>query len=167
MRQGFAVLVAVSLYQALFFTHLLGVFGFLLSHGVSAGVALKLRNERDPVRIDALLQLSASSVPSFYISFVVLLIGGIWAGFEGGWWSFGWIWASIGVLVAILVSMYAIAGPYYRRVRTIVQAMARGSEAVTTEQLERILRAPSALWNAVLGFAAILAILYFMVFKPF
>ncbi|HUG88166.1 MAG TPA: DUF2269 family protein [Actinomycetota bacterium] len=161
------MLVAISAYQLWFFVHLLGVFGFLLSHGVSAAVALKLRSERDPVRIDALLQLSGSAVPALYGSFLVLLAGGIVAGFLGSWWSQMWIWASIGILVAILISMYAIAGPYYRRVRTIVQAMARGSEAVTAEQLDGILRAPSALWNSILGFAAILAILYLMVFKPF
>lgn len=167
MRQGFAVLVAVSAYQVWFFVHLLGVFGLFLAHGVSAGVALKLRRERDPARLDALLQLSGSSIPAFYVSLLVLLAGGIVAGFMGSWWRFGWIWASIGILVAIIITMYAIAGPYYRRVRTIVQAMTRGSEAVTSEQLDEILRAPSALWNAIFGFAALLAIPYLMVFKPF
>lgn len=161
------MLVAISAYQLWFFVHLLGVFGLFLSHGVSAGVALKLRRERDPVRIDALLQLSASSIPAFYVSFLVLVTGGVVAGFLGSWWSQMWIWASIGILVAILISMYAIAGPYYRRVRTIVQAMARGSEAVTSEQLDGILRAPSALWNAIFGFTALLVIPYLMVFKPF
>lgn len=161
------MLVAISAYQIWFFVHLLGVFGLYLAHGISAGVALKLRSERDPAKIDALLQLSASAIPAFYVSFLVLLTGGIVAGFLGSWWSQMWIWASIGILVAILVTMYAIAGPYYRRVRTIVQAMARGSEAVTSEQLDGILRAPSALWNAILGFAALLVIPYLMVFKPF
>lgn len=161
------MLVAISAYQLWFFVHLLGVFGLFLAHGISAGVALKLRSERDPVRLDALLQLSGSAIPAFYVSLLVLLAGGIVAGFLGSWWGFGWIWASIGILVAIIVTMYAIAGPYYRRVRTIVQAMARGSEAVTPQQLDEILRAPSALWNAIFGFAALLAIPYLMVFKPF
>ena len=44
------------------FAHLAGVFGFLVAHGVSAGVGLRLRKERDPVRARALLDLSASSL---------------------------------------------------------------------------------------------------------
>ena len=158
---------AVSAYVVWRFVHFLGVFGFLLAHGISAGVALKLRKERDPARIEALLQLSGSSVPALYVSFVVLLAGGIGAGFVTAAWSRTWIWVSIGILAAILAVMWAVAGPYYRRVRTIVQAMVGGSEAVTPEQLDRVLRSPAALWNAILGFAGLLAILYLMVFRPF
>ena len=154
-------------YQWWFFVHLVGVFAFLLSHGVSAGVALKLRRERDPAKIDALLQLSSSSVGWFWPSIGLLLLGGVVAGFLGSWWRFGWIWASLGILALMTVEMLIVARPYYQRVGTIVRAMAGGSEAVTAEQLDRVLRASTALVNAILGFAAILGILYLMIFKPF
>lgn len=154
-------------YQWWFFVHLLGVFGFLLSHGISAGVALKLRKERDPAKIDALLQLSSWSVSWLWPSIGVLLLGGVVAGFLGSWWSFAWIWASLGILVFMIVEMTVVASPYYRRVRTIVSAMAGGSEAVTAEQLDEVLRATPALLNAILGFSAIGGILYLMIFKPF
>lgn len=160
-------MVAVSAYQWWFFVHLLGVFGFLLSHGVSAGVALKLRRERDPARIDALLQLSSSSVGSMWVSLGVLLLGGVVGGFLGNWWSMGWIWTALGILILMVVEMMVVASPYYKRVGTIARAMAGGSEAVTAEQLDEVLRASPSLTNATLGFAALLAILYLMIFKPF
>ena len=40
------------------FLHIAGVFAFLTAHGVSVGVAFKLRRERDPQRILALNELS-------------------------------------------------------------------------------------------------------------
>ena len=42
--------------------HLVGVFVFLLSHGVSVGVLLRLRRERDPAKVAALLELSGTSI---------------------------------------------------------------------------------------------------------
>ncbi len=39
---------------------MLGVFGFLLAHGTSAGVAFALRRERNAEEIDALLSRSGS-----------------------------------------------------------------------------------------------------------
>lgn len=154
-------------YQWWFFVHLAGVFAFLLSHGVSAGVALKLRRERDPAKIDALLQLSSSSVTWFWPSIGTLLLGGVVAGFLGKWWGFGWIWGSLGILGFMIVEMLLVARPYYRRVGTIVRAMAGGSEVVTAEQLDAVLGASPALINAILGFASIFGILYLMIFKPF
>lgn len=149
------------------FVHLLGVFGFLLSHGVSVGVALKLRRERDPARIDSLLQLSSWSITFLWPSLGVLLLGGLVLTFTVAYPSELWIWVSLGILVLMIVEMTAVASPYYRRVRTIVSAMAGGSEAVTAEQLDEVLRSSPALFNAILGFAAIIALLYLMVFKPF
>ena len=40
------------------FIHIVAAFGFVLSHGVSAFVAFRIRAERDPARIGALLDLS-------------------------------------------------------------------------------------------------------------
>lgn len=149
------------------FVHLAGVVAFLLAHGVSVGVALKLRGERDPARIDALLHLSSASIGWLHPTLGVLVLGGVVGGFLGDWWSFGWIWASIGILVAIYVLMFVVGTGYYKRVREIVGAMTAGSEAVSTEQLARVLRAPRALWNAAIGFVGLFSILYLMVFKPF
>src|SRR6266545_8083830 len=110
------------MYQFWVFVHLAGVFGFLLAHGVSAAVALSLRRERDPQRVRALLELSSWTLSGFYVSFVVLLAGGITAGFLGHWWGQGWIWAALGVLILMMGAMYGLASPYYKRLRLAVGA---------------------------------------------
>src|SRR6266536_4036151 len=133
------------------FVHLVGVFGFLLSHGVSVMVTFRLRKERDPGRITHLLEVSGTSIKGFYWSLAVLLVGGVAAGFLGHWWGQGWIWAAIATLVIVSLAMYVMARPYYRRVGLVARAMAGGSQAVTDAQLDQILRGSRPNTFAALG----------------
>jgi plastocyanin len=153
-------------YQWWVFVHLVGVFGLLASHGVSIAVTFRLRAERDPARAVTLLEISSSTIIAFYVSLGVLLLGGIVAAFDGGWWGYGWIWASLATLAAIFVAMYALARPYYQRIRFVATALAEGSRAVTPEQFEKLLKAPQPLSIAGIGFAGLAVILYLMLFKP-
>jgi Cupredoxin-like domain len=153
-------------YQWWVFVHLAGVFGLLVSHGVSVAVTFRLRAERDPARAVALLEISSSTISAFYVSLGVLLLGGIVAAFDGGLWGYGWIWASLTTLAAIIGAMYGLARPYYHRIRFVASALAEGSHAVTPEQFERLLKAPRSLSVAAIGFAGLAVILYLMLFKP-
>lgn len=130
-------------------------------------MAFRLRRERDPRRIMALLELSSSSVILMYASLAVLLTGGIVAGFVGHWWSHAWIWVSLGALFAVMVAMYALGTLYYRRLRRIVGAMANGAQAITGERLAEVLSGPRPWILAAIGFGGIVFLLYLMVFKPF
>lgn len=154
-------------YQWWVFLHIAGVFAFLVAHGVSVGVAFRLRNERDPRRIMALLDLSSWSISLMYVGLVLLLAGGIVAGFMGDWWGQGWIWVALGTLVAVMVAMYVVASGYYKRLRLIVGAMADGSQAVGEDRLAELLEGPRPWVLSVIGFGGILFILYLMLFKPF
>ncbi|MGH3452685.1 MAG: hypothetical protein ACRDQW_18680 [Haloechinothrix sp.] len=154
-------------YQWWVFLHIAGVFVFLVAHGVSIGVSMRLRQERDPKRIMALLDVSSSSISGLYVGLVLLLAGGVVAGFVGDWWGQGWIWVALGTLVAVMVLMYAMATNYYKRLRLIVGAMADGSEAVSDERLAELLAGPRPVVLAVLGSGGLLFILYLMLFKPF
>ena len=148
------------------FLHLAGVFGFLLAHGVSVAAAIRLRNERDAAKINALLDLSGRTILPFNIALSVLLAGGIGAAFTGNLWGFGWIWLSIAILVATTVVMYAMARPYYQRVRFISRAMAEGTKAVSAEEFDGVLRDRRPLVVMWIGGAGLAAILYLMIFKP-
>ena len=154
------------MYQWWVFVHLVGVFGLLVSHGVSVAVTFRLRAERDPVRAVTLLQISSSSISAFYASLAVLLLGGIVAAFDGRLWGYGWIWASVATLAVVMLAMYALARPYYHRIRFVATALADGSRAVTPEQFEKLLKAPRSLSIAAIGFAGLALILYLMLFKP-
>jgi plastocyanin len=153
-------------YQVWVFVHLAGVFGLLVSHGVSVAVTFRLRAERDPARVVTLLEMSSSSITAFYASLAVLLLGGVVAAFDGDLWGYGWIWASLATLAAVIVAMYVLARPYYHRIRFVATALAEGSAAVTPEQFERLLKAPRSLTVASIGFAGLALILYLMLFKP-
>ena len=146
--------------------HVAGAFGFVMAHGVSAYVTLRLPRERDPARVSQLLELSASSVGFMWNAIGVLLIGGIAAGFTGHFWGQAWIWAAIVVLIAVMAAMYAMATTWATRLRTISAAMVQGTEAVSPEQYEEILRSRRPHWIAAVGFIGLLILLWLMIFKP-
>ena len=108
------------MYDWLVFLHVLGTFGFLLAHGASAMVSFQLRRERNRERICALLDLSSSSYGLLYSSLGLLLLSGIITGFLGRWWRWIWIWAALGLLIAIVLLMYALGSSYYTQVRKAV-----------------------------------------------
>lgn len=168
-------MIAATAYGWWVLVHIVGAFGFFMAHGVSAAVALKLRRERDLERIRALLDLSAASLGALYGSLLVLLAGGIVAGFVGDWWGQGWIWTAIGVLVALIVAMYALASTYYTRLREAagIQTYEQRKKGIEPgppappQELEAILGSARPLVISGIGFAGLLVILWLMVLKPF
>ena len=114
-----------------------------------------------------MLQLSGSSVTGMYVSLLWLIVFGVVAGIQGGFWNDGWFWISIGLLVLAVGEMSAVARPYYQRVKEAVEVRPSGVPRRSDEELEEILRSPVALWNAVFGVAVLLAITWLMIFKPF
>jgi plastocyanin/uncharacterized membrane protein len=148
------------------FLHIAGAFGFLMAHGVSAYATLKLPKERDPARVATLLELSASSVGFMWNAIGVLLVGGIAAGFTGHFWGQGWIWAAIIVLVAVMAAMYGMGTTWAKRLRTISAALTEGTQAVSQQQFEEILRSRRPYSIAGIGFAGLIVILWLMIFKP-
>lgn len=154
------------MYQWFVFVHLVGVFGFLLAHGVSVGVSFRLRTERNIERVNALLELSSQAITPFWISLMVLLVGGITATFLGDLWGAAWIWAAIATLVVVTVLMFILATSYFRRVRFIARAVSEGTDAVTPEQFDEVLRSRRPITIAVVGFIGLAFILYLMLFKP-
>jgi plastocyanin len=148
------------------FVHVVGVLAFMASHGVSMGVLFKLRRERDPKAVSDLLALSASATRWFYPSFLLLLAGGIGAGFALHVWGKVWIWVAIGILIVVIMAMYGMASNYYRKVRLVAGAMAEGSQAVTPEQFDGVLSQSQPVIVSVIGIVGLLAILYLMIFQP-
>jgi len=142
------------------FVHLLGAFGFIASHGATAAITFRLRKERDPVRVVAFLDLSRSTRGLMHGSFALLLLGGIGAGFHGKWWSSGWIWTALGLLLVLFGAAFPLAVPYFKAIR-------RAAEAPDPEELARLLASRRGLVLAWVESLGILVILYLMVFKPF
>jgi len=152
--------------------HVVGAFLFILSHGVSTWMAIAIRGERDRARIGALLSLSGLSMFGVYLGLLVMLVGGIWAGIAGGHFGRGWIWASLGALVLVVVLMYAVATPFFIRLRGAAGVPARGvapdpALALSDAELAAMVdRAPVVPLLAI-GSGGLLLILWLMVVKPF
>ena len=140
---------------------------FVLFHGVSVIAGLRVRKETDRTRIAILLQTSGSALAGTYVSLLWLVAFGVVAGIQGGFWNDGWFWISVGLLVVVVLEMGAVARPYYQRVKEAVEVRPSGVPRRSDEELAEILRSPVALWNAVFGFAVLLAITWLMIFKPF
>jgi MFS family permease len=156
------------------FIHVAAAFLFVLGHGVSMSVSYRIRKERDPARIRALLELSGGSLGLVYVSLLTLLIAGIVAGVMAGAFGRGWVWVSLVVLVVIIALMYGLASRYYGRVREAVgmrayQTAKDGPDPTpaSAEELAALLdtRRPDAI--ALVGLVGLLVLLWLMIFKPF
>jgi hypothetical protein len=142
--------------------HFVGALGFIAAHGATATVTFKIRGERDPVRIRAMLDLSRATRALMHASFLLLVGAGVALGFQMRWWSSGWIWASLALLVFLFAAAFPLAVPYFRAIRRVVEA-----DRVDSEELARLLRSPRGLVLAWIETIGILVILYLMVYKPF
>jgi hypothetical protein len=158
------------MYQWLVLLHLVGVFGFLLAHGVSVFVVFRIRAERDLAALRALLSLSMTAGSVTFISLLVLLAGGISAAFVGGWWSRGWPWAALGVLVVVWGAMSAQAGNAMRWLRVAVGIQGPGKgvgQPGTAEEIAAAVARVRPAISAIIGFVGLAALLWLMVLKPF
>ena len=153
-------------------THVIGAFGFVLAHGVSASVAFRLRTARSPEQVTTLMDLSGGSLIVAYASLLVVLVAGIAAGFMGDWWGRAWIWLAIGLLLAIATSMYVVGTKYYVRVRHAVgQPAPQDPEGTTFEPvgpdaLARLLDSRRPYLLAAIGGGGLVALIALMVLKP-
>ena len=160
------------MYPYIVLLHVVGAFVFALAHGVSVAVGLRLRGAQSREQVAGLLELSGMAIGGLYVGLLLLLVGGIWAGFAGEHWDSLWIWVAIGILVVVMVAMYAIATPFYGRMRaaagvlTDPKQVARYGE-IGPDELARMGASSRPIWLALIGGIGLLAILWLMVVKPF
>ncbi|MBI2762276.1 MAG: hypothetical protein HYX54_00745 [Chloroflexi bacterium] len=157
--------------------HVLAAFGFVLVHGASAMVAFKLRGERDRTRIQALLELSNAFLNWMYVALLVLLVAGILSGIAGGHWTDGryWLWASLGLLIAIIAAMYVFAAPHFEALRHALgmatfndlQKKLTPPPPATDAELARLLESSKPMQAAVIGIGGIALVVALMMLKPF
>jgi len=125
---------------------------------------MRLRRERNPARMSALLDASAAARGWTYAGIAVLGTGGLIDAFLGHWWSAGWVWTSIGVFVAMIGVLVALAMPYYRHLRLAVDRAASTGE---DRELDRLAASAIPVVILAVGVIGLAAILWLMVFKPF
>jgi hypothetical protein len=153
--------------------HVAAGFTFALAHGVSAFTALKLRGERDPGRVIALLDLSRYTLPISDIAILLLLVSGVIGGFVGSYWGHLWIWISIAVLVGLFAYMSLRGVKHHDAIRHALGLAGfydkKGAPLpeVDPSALASALDSPRALELTAVGGVGLLALLWLMVVKPF
>jgi Na+-transporting methylmalonyl-CoA/oxaloacetate decarboxylase gamma subunit len=163
------------MYPWLIFLHVISAFAFFLAHGATATVMFRLRSERDPARLMALLDLSPAVSGIMGITLLLLLVTGILAGFMGRLWGRGWIWAALILLIAITFMMSFIGRLYFDRVR---HALGKATDedqrkknapppALTPDELAAVINAGRPTLLAVIGLGGLAVITWLMMFKPF
>lgn len=164
----------MNLYPWLVFLHVSGGFTFVLGHGASAMAALRLRTEREPDRVRALLELSSWSLTAAYAGLMLLVAAGIAAGFGGGWWGRFWIWAALGLLILITVAMYPLGSQHYAKVRHAVGLKSYQDkkddpdpQPVSAPELDALLASNRPAILAAIGGGGLLVIIWLMVVQPF
>lgn len=152
----------VSHYLLLRFLHVLGAFGFVAAHGATAIVTFKIRHERNPVRIQTMLDLSRATRGLMYGSFLLLVGAGIATATILSFWSQRWLWTSIAILTVLFGAAFPLAVPYFGAIRRAI-----AEEPVDERKLAGLLAGSRGLWLAWIETLGIVAILYLMMFKPF
>ena len=160
------------MYNWLLYGHIASVAGFLLAHGASAAMGLRLRQETTPDGIRSLTDLSKRTTRVMYAFIVLIVITGLFLGFQGRWWSHGWIWAALGLLI-ITIGIMSVLSRRYNAVRGAVGLPIRSGRQVTTtapaspEEIRRLVEAAPAGLMTAIGVIALALLLGLMILKPF
>jgi multisubunit Na+/H+ antiporter MnhB subunit len=164
------------MYPWMVYLHILAVAAFLLAHGASSVISLRLRSEPDPDLARAWLQLTASNLVfgALYASLLLLLVTGVIAGLMGHWWRHAWIWLSLFLLIAIVVAMFFIGSRYYSKLRKALgmpyfdgRREQPATDPAPEAEVAALLANSPAISLTVIGFGGIALILWLMMFKPF
>lgn len=154
--------------------HVLGVLVFVLAHGVSAAVLLRIRSERDPASLRTLLDLSRRSVNVMGVGFLLWFLSGILAGFSGNFWTTGrlWIWVSLVIAILITGQMTPMGRFYLNRVRTALGVDEKTGVYDPTVQvdaaaLEAAIASGQPALVAAIGVTGLAVITWLMIAKPF
>ena len=92
-----------------------GLVVFVACHGVSMFAAFALRQQTDPRAVASTLAVSQRATRLAYLGLLLLIVGGVLAASSTNLWGQAWIIWSVVVLIAVLISMYSLATPYYIR----------------------------------------------------
>ena len=164
----------LALVPWLVFLHVLSAITFFLGHGASVAMAFKIRSETDFARIRAMLDLSASTVGIMFISFLAMGLTGLVMPFILKLWDKGWIWASIVLMIIVVVQMGMMNNKRYKHLRRMVglpymsgrkhfEAEKPASQAEVEAHLKK-LRVEELTF---VGYVIPMIVLWLMVFKPF
>jgi uncharacterized membrane protein len=163
-----------SVYLWIKFIHVAASVTFIMGHGGAVAFSFRVKKEKELERVRAMLDLSQSMWGVYMLSWLVLMIGGIINGFMGKWWSQGWIWASLVLMLVITVWMFILGFKNYHPLRKAFGMPYRGTkgefpaeEPLPEEERTALIAATRPMELLVIGYGGYVLILWLMIFKPF
>lgn len=164
----------LALVPWLVFLHTLSALLFFLAHGTSVAMAFQIRKEKEFARIGAMLDLSAATIGVMFLSFLALGLTGLAMPFVLKIWNQGWVWASIVLMIVVVVQMGIMNDKRYKHLRRMIGQpyMIGGkkfpAEAPATQsEVEAHIKTLRVEELVVVGIVIPVIVLWLMVFKPF
>jgi len=158
----------------LVFLHVLSAFTFFLAHGTSVAMAFRIRSETNFERIRAMLDLSASTIMTIFISFLVMGLTGLILPFTKKLWGQGWVWTSIVLMVIVVLQMGLMNEKRYKTLRKLVGLpYMQGNkdlppeEPASQDEVEAHLKKLKVGELVIVGYVIPMIVLWLMMFKPF
>jgi hypothetical protein len=152
------------------YLHLVVIFIFLIQHAAEIWVSFKLREQKEPGGIFATYSfMPANNVRNLRITYSLIIITGIAAGFITSWWRQGWMWTALAVMIVIWIVMRRVSSVYLYAVDAIAEHALKNSEdpsAMEKFRSELQSRKEPELLSATSVIGGLI-ILWLMMFKPF
>lgn len=159
-----------SMYNWVVFLHVTIIFIFLIQHAAEILVTFKLREQKEPEGIFATYSfMPDNNSRNLRITYSLIIVTGIAAGFISTGWRQGWMWAALGVMILIWIVMIRVSSRYLNAVDAITdQALKNKDDTSAIDKFRSDLkgrREPEIMTvTSVIGG---LIILWLMMFKPF
>jgi hypothetical protein len=158
------------MYNWVVFLHVTIIFIFLIQHAAEIIVTFKLREQKEPEGIFATYSfMPDNNSRNLRITYSLIIITGMIAGFMSTWWKQGWMWTALGVMIVIWIVMNRVGGSYLTAVDAITDYVVKNKDDTSAiDKFRNDLKArrePEIMTvTSVIGG---LIILWLMMFKPF
>lgn len=158
------------MYPWIVYLHVVVIFIFLIQHAAEIWVSFKLREQKEPEGIFATYAfMPNNNIRNLRITYFLIILTGMTAGFLATWWRQGWMWTALGVMIVIMIVMRRVSDIYLNAVDAIAETALKNREDPSTiakfiSDL-RARREPEIL--SAVSVIGGLIILWLMMFKPF
>ena len=129
----------------------------------------KLRERKEPAGIYAGYSFMVDqNTRNLRITFSLIIVTGMIAGFISPWWRQGWMWTALGVMILLWILMRRIGSRYLTAVDAIAEAALKNKDNPSNTKFRSVLKArrePELL--SAISVIGGLIIMWLMMFKPF
>ncbi len=164
----------MSVYRVVVFLHVMSALGFIMAHGVSAMMIFKVSRERKYENLCNYLDISSAALRPAMLALHGVEITGITLTLMAHWYLMGWIWASLGLFIAIGVVMGKYGAGYMNSVRKAMGILSPRDlkkgvrpNPLPYEQLVEVVAKGHPRLVAAAGLSGMAMIVALMTLKPF